>query len=463
MTGSCLACPVLPGQSHHFYLHSFINMSNTKNKVLNNEIYWPYITTNMNSALCKPIKFNGSYKKLPYPKIGIYNGTGASHSWLWFVETLDAMGFWDIEFLDEQQIKNEGLKNLKVLLVSGGDTFAIAENLGKKGAEKIKSFLEKGGIYIGSCAGAYLPLKSSLSPLNLFNFASVKISNLTKTLPEPVTLPEKFCTSYGCQYVFHPVREEVKISLIDFSFPQQNGELIAPIYGGPSFLPSEDARTVALYTGFTPKTLFLTDFQTAYNTIIDKSAIVTRSIGKGKMYLLGPHLEHPHYPKSNTLIADIIYQGVGDLYNNKSLQTPSIKTSPHKEANKLWRDIKAELSNSRIVALSLERNPITWLIGQKVYEPLKIRTFLEMVWARFPHLEQLSGRADINELISLRNSFKEITRMLKEIKRAVDQEIDTTDKASIIFSTIKNSCALFFTIYFNNKLSSVRESNRFYN
>jgi glutamine amidotransferase-like uncharacterized protein len=438
-------------------------MLHSKNESLKNDIYQPYLTINTNSALNKPAKINGSYKKLPYPKIGIYNGAGASHSWLWFVDILDSMGFFDIEFVDEQHIKNGGLQNLQVLLLSGGDTFAIAESLGKEGAEKIRVFLEEGGLYIGSCAGAYLPLKSSLSPLNLFNFASVRISNLTKTLPQPVNLPEKFCTSYGCQYVFHPVREEVKISFSDSLFPEQNGELIAPIYGGPAFLPSENARTLAHYTGFTSQTLFLADQQLAYDTLIGKSAVITNKLGDGHLFLLGPHLEHPHYFKANTLIADMIYYGIREREVTSSFSIPSIETSECKNLNTLWRDIKSQVSNSRIVTFSLERNPITWLIGKKVYEPLKIRAFLEMVWARFPHLEQLSGRADINELINLRNSFKEITRMLKEIKRAVDQGIDTTDKASTLFATIKNSCALFFAIYFNNKLSSVRENNRFYN
>ncbi|MBW2552910.1 MAG: hypothetical protein JRE20_02100 [Deltaproteobacteria bacterium] len=438
-------------------------MLHSKNESLKNDIYQPYLTINTNIALNKPAKINGSYKKLTYPKIGIYNGAGASHSWLWFVDILDSMGFFDIEFVDEQHIKNGGLKNLQVLLLSGGDTFAIAESLGKEGAEKIRVFLEEGGLYIGSCAGAYLPLKSSLTPLNLFNFTAVKINNLTKSLPDPVTLPEKFCTSYGCQYVFHPVREEVKISLTDSTIYQQNGELVAPIYGGPSFLPSENAKTLAIYTGFTKQTLFMTDQQLAYDTLIGKSAVITNKLGDGHLFLLGPHLEHPHYFKANTLIADMIYYGIREREVTSSFSIPSIETSECKNLNTLWRDIKSQVSNSRIVTFSLERNPITWLIGKKVYEPLKIRAFLEMVWARFPHLEQLSGRADINELINLRNSFKEITRMLKEIKRAVDQGIDTTDKASTLFATIKNSCALFFAIYFNNKLSSARENNRFYN
>jgi hypothetical protein len=166
----------------------------------------------MRSALYEDSVVNGERKHYPYPAIGIYNGHGASHSWLWFVEILDSMGFWDIHFINDRDITGGALDPLNVLLISGGDTFAIAEALGNVGAEQLKSFLERGGLYIGSCAGAYLPLNSSLSPLNLFNLASVKISNLTKNLPEPLALPEKFCTAYGCSYVFHPVREAVTIS-----------------------------------------------------------------------------------------------------------------------------------------------------------------------------------------------------------------------------------------------------------
>jgi len=428
-----------------------------------NELYQPYITINMSSALNKPVEINGSYKRLLYPEIGIYNGPGASHSWLWFVEILDAMGFWDIKFVDDQHIKNGELNSLHVLLVSGGDTFAIAESLGKEGAEKIKGFLDEGGLYIGSCAGAYLPLKSSLSPLNLFNFASVKISNLTKTLPKPIILPEKFCTSYGCNYVFHPVREEIKIKVIDFPFPKQNGELVAPIYGGPSFLPSENVKTLARYTGFTKQTLFITDQKLVHDTLIGKSAVVTKKIGKGQLFLLGPHLEHPHYLKANTLIADMIYQGMSEQEGNRSFLIPSKGTSRDENLHTLWRDIKSAVSNSRIVALALERNPITWQIGQKVYEPVKIRAFLEMVLSRFPQIEQLSGRVGEDKLFKLRRSFRGITQILREIKREVDKGCDTTDKASNLFILIKNSCADFFRIYFNKKLNTLTNSKRWNN
>jgi len=432
-------------------------MSAVKTSSAKNDIYRPYLTINTNSALSNPVNDNGITRKYPYPKIAIYNGPGASHSWLWFVEILDGMGFWDIEFVDNSYIIDKGLNHLHVLLVSGGDTFAIAESLGRTGAEKIKNFIDNGGLYIGSCAGAYLPLRSSLPPLNLFNLASAKISNLTKTLPATITLPEKFCTSYGCKYVFHPVREEVKISLTDSSFHPQSTDLIAPLYGGPSFIPSEDVSTVASYNGFTEKTLFLTERQLAYTTLIGNAAIITKRLGKGHLFLMGPHLEHPHYPEANTFIADIIHHVMHEQEDHAYTPAPVIRSSIDRKVTTLWRDIKSEVSNSRIVALSLEKTPVTWQIGHKVYEPVKISAFLESIWSRFPHIEQSRKYVDIDLLLDLKNAFKRNTQLIREIKRSVTNNIDTTDNASLLFSDIKDSCADYLRIYFNYKLCSLRD------
>ncbi len=429
-------------------------MQSITSEATRNDIFKPYLTINTNSALNKPAKINGSYKKLPYPKIGIYNGAGASHSWLWFVDILDSMGFFDIEFVDEQHIKNGGLQNLQALLLSGGDTFAIAESLGKEGAEKIRVFLEEGGLYIGSCAGAYLPLKSSLSPLNLFNFASVRISNLTETLPQPVKLPEKFCTSYGCQYVFHPVREEVKISFSDSLFPEQNGELIAPIYGGPAFLPSENARTLAHYTGFTSQTLFLADQQLAYDTLIGKSAVITKKMGKGNLFLLGPHLEHPHYFKANTLIADMIYQGIGESNCNSTFSIPTHKTSRSENLLTLWRNIKSQVSNCRIVSLALEREQINWQIGYKVYEPEKISVFLEAIWSRWNKIN-IKNCGNDTELYVILNMAKKLTLLLRAIKKNIVLKLDTTNSAQEIFNLLKKLTASFLSLYFKERTLTI--------
>ena len=129
---------------------------------------------------------------MAWPDVGVYVGAGTSHSWTWFADIFERNGIVTVKFFDEGHFTREWLNQIDVLLVSGGDTFAIAEGLGRNGAEQLEEFIASGGVYIGSCAGAYLPLKSSLPPLNQFNFVTSRITNLTRNLPAPRKMAEKF-------------------------------------------------------------------------------------------------------------------------------------------------------------------------------------------------------------------------------------------------------------------------------
>jgi len=242
------------------------------------------------------------------PQIGIYTGSGASHSWLWFVEILDRMSFDHVHFVDERDILSNGLDRLNVLLMSGGDTFAIAEGLGEEGSDKLRSFIEGGGLYIGTCAGAYLPLRSSMDFLNQFNFINVKIANISRRLSEPErhALQKVACSSYGGDFIFHVVREDVVLEMANGYQANGKKEMIAPLYGGPSMLPSEDIEPVATYQGFTQKTKFLVEEELAQKTLIGNIAVAKKSMGKGHLYIFGPHFEHPHYPTCNLFLAEII-------------------------------------------------------------------------------------------------------------------------------------------------------------
>lgn len=420
-----------------------------------NTFYLPYYTVNANSLLDRPSRVNGTSRRFPYPSIGIYCGPGASHSWLWFVDILDAMGFWNITCIDDRLIKLEGLSPFDVLLVSGGDTFAIAEALGEAGAQRLTQFFSGGGLYIGSCAGAYLPLNSSLAPLNLFNFVPAKISNLTRTLASPRVLPEKFCTPYGCKYVFHPVREEVTIRVTDFSCQiQAHAEVTAPLYGGPAFLPSEDVHTVAVYSDFTSETLYLADPQLACETLLGKAAIISCPVGRGTMYLAGPHLEHPHYPAANTLIAEMLYQSVSSRGEKPSFLPAPAESCSSSSLPKLLHHIKSELSNARIVALALERTPVRWQIGRKIYEPEKITVFLEAIWSRWDiFASQKSGHQ--SQLHAIYTMAKELTRRLRTIRRSVLSETEDLTFVKEMFELLKGLTASFLSIYCNERRSLV--------
>jgi len=397
---------------------------------------------------------------LPYsPPIGIYTGSGASHSWLWFVEILDRMRFYNVHFVDERDILSNALDPLNVLLMSGGDTFAIAEGLGAEGSGKLKSFIEGGGLYIGTCAGAYLPLKSSMDFLNQFNFINVKISNISRRLSEPERhyVQKVACSSYGCDFVYHVVREDVVLEMANGYQANGKKEIVAPLYGGPSMLPSEDIEPIARYKGFTKKTKFLVEEELAEKTLIGNIAVAKKSMGKGHLYIFGPHFEHPHYPTCNLFLAEIIREEQNgrlrpiqkDFYGN-----------PAKGENlrNFLRDLKREVSNSRIAASGMNDFTISWLIGNKYYEPEKIQVFLEVLWKRLTYLES-GGEVDVdlqgpNGMIS---RLKGITDILRKMKKGIDRGETTIRLAEDLFPNLKKVTSDFLTIYFRTKwMESIR-------
>lgn len=388
-----------------------------------------------------------------HPRIGIYTGRGTSHSWLWFAEIFDRIGFFDVAFLSETHLKSDCLDRCGVLAMSGGDTFAIAEGLGQEGAERLARFITNGGLYIGSCAGAYLPLHSSKEHLNLFNFVPSKVANLTRILPEAQRLREKFCTAYGCAYIFHPVREAVRLATNGFTPFKKAPILDAPLYGGPLMLAGDSAQVLATYSGFTEKTVYLVDEKLAADTVLGKAAVIRQKMGRGFLHLYGPHFEHPRFPMANQLLTDAMLWDLPHDPDRISNRTVYGETLSGKACRLLLKDIKREISNARIVAVGLETLPVQWVIGNKVYETAKIREFIEPVWQRIKPLERLNQmRLLPGQAGRLTASATETTALLREMKRSLKQGTDTFFPAKILFQRLNRTSALFLEIYFRTKL-----------
>jgi hypothetical protein len=392
-------------------------------------------------------------RPLYYPQIGVYRGKGASHSWLWFVDVLERMGFYDLSFPDESCIQENVLDRMDVLAVSGGDTLGIAKGLGRAGASKLARFIRGGGLYLGSCAGAYLPLHSSKEHLNLFNFVPVKIANLTQALPEARGLREKFCTAYGCAYVFHPVREAVMLRSGGFAPFQYARSFAAPLYGGPPMIAPDPDMVAATYAGFTPKTLFLADETIARETLLGRAAVIRAAFGLGHFHLYGPHCEHPKFPLANTLLAKALYWDLPSTQAGPRHTDADFKTVlSGASARSLLRNIRREISNARIVAAGMETLPIRWRIGEKIYEAGKIRVFLEAIWARIPNLERSDPIAFTQGLDKqLIERLPLITALVRQIRRGVDLGTDTKGLAKDLFANLNEVSALFLEMYFQTQ------------
>jgi len=393
------------------------------------------------------------------PPIGIYTGSGASHSWLWFVQILDRMGFYNVHFVDEKDILSNALEPLHVLLMSGGDTFAIAESLGAEGSDQLRHFIEGGGLYIGTCAGAYLPLKSSMDFLNQFNFINVKISNISRRLSEPERpLVQKVaCSSYGCDFVYHVVREEVVLEMANGYQANGKKEMIAPLYGGPAMLPSRDIEPIATYQGFTKRTKFLVEKELAQKTLVGNIAVAKKSMGKGHLYIFGPHFEHPHYPTCNLFLAEIIRKKQnGRLCPiQKDFYGHSVKGETLRN---FLRDLKREVSNSRIAVSGMSDFTISWLIGNKYYEPEKIQVFLEVLWKRLTYLESGGdGAFDLRDPHGMISRLKGITDVLRKTKKGIDRGETTNGLAEDLFLNLKKVTSDLLTVYFSRKrMESIR-------
>ena len=397
-------------------------------------------------------------RRLHYPRIGIYRGKGASHSWLWFVEIFDRAGLYDLCFLTEAQIRTDGLDDMDILVMSGGDTFAVAEALNRRGAENIRSFIERGGLYVGSCAGAYLPLNSSKEHLNLFNFVPAKITNVTSILPEARRFKQKFCTSYGCSFIFHPVRESIRIKTNGFPPFRGAGDLEAPLYGGPPMTVGESSQILATYAAFTEKTLFLVDESLAEETLLGKAAVIRHGMGHGHLQLYGPHFEHPHYPVANDLLIRALYWDMPHSRPPARHRSPEPWEIKDLEAKQFVTDIKRQISNGRIVATGLEILPLSWQIGNKIYEAAKIRVFLETIWQRIRILEKLDKIiVSEKEKLVLLETLSEIVLLLRTIKKGLKHTQATPHSGQDMFAKLNDACALFLKIYFESMASAFKK------
>ncbi|HZK49908.1 MAG TPA: hypothetical protein VFD74_09970, partial [Thermoleophilia bacterium] len=62
--------------------------------------------------------------------VGIYAGAGASHSWTWLVDCLEAQGVPRLRLLSEEDPAAGALDGLSALLIGGGDPQAMAAGMG---------------------------------------------------------------------------------------------------------------------------------------------------------------------------------------------------------------------------------------------------------------------------------------------------------------------------------------------
>ncbi len=388
--------------------------------------------------------------ELRAPVLGVYHGAGASHSWLWYVDVLENLGFFHIRFLGEKDVRGGGLAGLDALLLSGGETFALGRGLGVEGRKRVVDFVRRGGLYLGSCAGACLLLSSTRGALDLMNVTDIKIANLTdEPPPPPVKESTKYQSEFGCAWVFHPVREEVLLSPTGEAPLFRKKPFTAPLYGGPPMEDSTDARPLAFYESFTENTDYLASREVAEKTLLGKVALYAKPHGAGLFVLSGPHLEHPAFPEANAVLGDMLFYGAASRGGERPEPARGGGTAkPVNNNRKTLEALAGIVSNARIQALALERRPASWKIGRKYYEPEKIRAFLEALWKRISPLRKRELGGDGAVLEKSLEEGREILPRLKTLRLSTEEGSGADEAAGRLFEALQATAAAFFTFYF---------------
>lgn len=353
-------------------------------------------------------------------KTAIYIGKGASHSWIWLVTTLDASGLRNIQFItDVRKVKAD------FLVVSGGDPFAIFSHIGEKGVSSIKEFIKEGGTYIGICAGSYFALQFHENPYPWLNIIKSDVSNFSMNPPPNKRMPHKYKVPYREGFVFHPVREDVLIQYNEQVFP-------APLYGGPGIL-SADATSLAIYSGFTDKTLFLCEKKEAEKVLLHKCALLHKKMGKGQLFLFGPHFEHPYFGKANKTLIQMLSQ-----VNPRGYPFEVTGECVSGDVRNKWlKNLKRWVSNGRLAAFGLEN--YQWKIGEKIYDPERLAYFFETC---FHLVKRLEKKKCIYMVESLPEKVQELTGQVRKLG-------PDPQEAEILLEGVKEVSGLLYSVYFS--------------
>jgi len=359
-----------------------------------------------------------------YHRINVYSGPGSSHSWLWLAESLERMGFFHVAFAEDGKAL---LRGPDVICICGGDAFRISDELGAEGRNAISRSVSSGSTYVGICAGAYLGLDSRTSPLGTIGLIKAPLANLVTEVPRNLGEPAKFQVACGARTVIHPVRGRVKVAVA-------GSTVEAPLYGGTIWLGQGNGQIEATYDSWTDRAVLLAERAVADNMFLDRAAMLSRSVGKGHAFLMGPHFEHPEYLEANMVLAAAL-----------TSTRFSDETRPRKEIQgRPTIGLRRSLSELRIAASGL--SGLQWKIGRKVWESDKVALFVNAMWSRLEAMERSERPFHTTE--GLEDELRGCVRVLRSVRKDAKQGLYTTDQARMLFDSLSSCTSDLMNSYF---------------
>ncbi|UCE44672.1 MAG: hypothetical protein JSU93_04470 [Methanobacteriota archaeon] len=303
----------------------------------------------------------------------IYAGKGSSHSWVWLADLLEANGIFDASFVDAADFAGGLESSPSLVLISGGDGFEIAESLSGAGFSALTEYINEGGMYLGICAGAYLPLPARVEPFSALKLSETRVRNVRNGSEDAGSISPRLAVRYGSCRIFHPVRGEVVLG-------EDGGTFVAPIYGGPVFSEPVIDEPVLRYASFTSHTAFQVNRRTAEETMIGWPAVLRCRCGEGQLVLAGPHLEHPGYPAAND-----VFMRLAKLDHIRRCRISSICEA--RNATFLGRS----LADLKVAILGAERE--SFILGAKQWDGSRMLELTTAIESRKSYLDNDTAQA----------------------------------------------------------------------
>lgn len=364
----------------------------------------------------------------PKHSISIYTGPGASNSWIWLADFLENHGYLRTRFCHEPGNVDELTCN-DILIIPGGDTYRIAESLGENGLRALAKAIEDGMGYIGICAGAYLPLRSSITPLSSFNLADIKIANLSSKIPSGIEDIERYTVPYGCSLIFHPARGPINFS--------GDTDLKAPLYGGPLLIPSGRARPLLFFDEPKEETEILIDRDDCRALFDGRAGCVECYHGRGRLLLIAPHLEHPDFPEANAFLAEQI-RGF-ESYNQVNRDHAPISESYNEKGIKEIQRIVVDL---RMLSNAVQSQ--TWKVGIKYWESEKLLFFIDAVRKR---INRMAREFQVNNCRFPEDILVAFSRA-RDSLRLIQDDGDDSALLGELVDDLSRGTSLFMNSYF---------------
>ena len=319
-------------------------------------------------------------------RVVVYAGRGASHSWTWLADLFDAVPHAEAAVVDEDGLVSAISDGCSTVVMSGGDAFQIAQSLSNGQFRAVEQFVRDGGLYVGICAGAYLPLPSSVPPLNEFNLSTSKIENIVEDFHHESKGSSRVAHSYCDRTIVHPVRGEVMLDA--------GGDVVAPLYGGPIFRePSVDV-VVFRYSGFTELSQFNLELEEANGMVVGRPAAIRSRIGDGSLLLIGPHLEHPGYPRANDIFLEL--RGI-------EARPGGVSKADGHSGVVVDQQLKGALADLRVAISGLENR--SFLIGSKLWDAERLLVLHRAIGSRARFIQASETAVVVSELRLARDAL----------------------------------------------------------